>query len=61
MNILAELEESSQSKDQLYFANEAYGYALMLRSKCIAAIDYIDLILMDLTVLERMLAKPTAH
>jgi hypothetical protein len=61
MNILAELKKNSQHKDQLYFVNEAYGYAVMLKSSCNTTINYINLILRNLMFLERMLAKTIAH
>jgi hypothetical protein len=61
MNIMARFERSSQDKDQLYFANETYRYAVMLRSRCIAAIEYIDLILKNLTFLEMKLTETIAH
>jgi len=60
MNMLAELKKSSQDKDQLYLASEAYGYAVMLKSSCNTAISYINLILRNLMFLEKLLAKTIA-
>lgn len=61
MNILTELKKSSQHKDQLYFMNEAYEYAVTLKNGCNTVLNYINSILRDLIFLDRMLTKNVAH